>query len=272
MPFAESSGGARIAWTESGSGEAVLLVMGFGFGKEMWHRVIPALAERHRVISFDNRGVGRTVTPRGRWSMETMADDAMAVLDAAGEQAAHVYGASMGGAIAQAIALNHPERVRSLVLACTGARADNGLKPTWKMKLGLQLARFMPMRKRYERLETGLYGPGVDPAKAAEDIAILKSIPVSRGGMINQARAIAGFAVLDRLGEINVPTLVIHGTADKTVPYEMGVQLAQHIKGARLLTLEGAGHGYVTDRTEESNQAVLHFFAEVPAWQSLETR
>lgn len=262
MPFAEGAGGARICWTEAGQGEPVLLIMGFGFGKEMWHRVVPALADRYRVISFDNRGVGST-RARGRFSIETMAGDAVAVLDAAGETSAHVYGASMGGAIAQAVALDYPERVRSLILGCTGARADDGTRPTWKQRLALQLVRVMPMDKRYEGLRRGLCGPGVDPAKLEEDIELLKSLPVSRRGMMNQARAVAGFAVLDRLGEIRVPTLVLHGTEDRTVPYASGVQLSERIPGARLVTFEGAGHGYVTDSTEASNQAVLDFLAEV---------
>src|SRR6185503_20953113 len=113
------SGSAKIYWEEQGSGDPILLIMGLGASLEAWDRTAPVLASRYRVILFDNRGVGRSDVPPGPYSLEMMADDAAAVLDAAGVQAAHVYGASMGGMIAQEFALRHPTRVRKLILGCT---------------------------------------------------------------------------------------------------------------------------------------------------------
>jgi pimeloyl-ACP methyl ester carboxylesterase len=130
MPVADR-GHTQIFWEEQGSGEPLLLVMGLGWPRQMWARHLPALTERFRVITFDNRGVGQTATTESQWSLSDMADDAVAVLDAAGVTQAHVYGASMGGGIAQVMTIEHPERVGALILGCTATRAANRRVPWW---------------------------------------------------------------------------------------------------------------------------------------------
>ncbi len=122
MPFAHRPD-ARIWWEQSGTGDPVLLIMGHAYGADMWHRTAPDLAASYRVIRFDNRGVGRSSDPPGPYPVRLMADDALAVLDMAGAASAHVYGVSLGGAIALQLALDHPGRVRSLILGCTAASA-----------------------------------------------------------------------------------------------------------------------------------------------------
>src|SRR5688500_1132725 len=117
MPYA-TNGPVKIYWEEEGSGEPLLLIMGLGYSLEMWHRVRPLLTERFRVIAFDNRGVGRSDVPEPGYSIPDMAADAVAVLDAAGVESAHVLGVSMGGYIAQALTAEYPDRVKSLVLGC----------------------------------------------------------------------------------------------------------------------------------------------------------
>src|SRR3954454_4831552 len=116
------SGDASLWWDQSGSGEPpLLLIQGLGYTADMWYRIAPGLAAERRVVVFDNRGVGRSSVPDNPWTVEQMADDAIAVLDAAGGGAAHVFGVSMGGLIAQEVALRQPERVLSLVPGCTHA-------------------------------------------------------------------------------------------------------------------------------------------------------
>ena len=119
MPYTTSSDGARIHYEVHGTGDPVLLIMGLGSNAYGWHRTIPWLDERYQAIAFDNRGTGRSDVPEGAYTIAQMADDAAAVLDATGHDRAHVIGASLGGMIAQRLAIAHPRRLRSLVLVCT---------------------------------------------------------------------------------------------------------------------------------------------------------
>ena len=111
--------GVRIVWEERGSGPPLLLIQGLGYARWSWEPVLPGLAERFRVISFDNRGIGESDKPAGPYTAREMADDALQVLDEAGVERAHVLGASLGGMIAQELAVAAPERVERLVLCCT---------------------------------------------------------------------------------------------------------------------------------------------------------
>jgi pimeloyl-ACP methyl ester carboxylesterase len=254
-----TSAGAQIGWIEEGTGDPVLLVMGHLYGKEMWHRTAPALARHHRVISFDNRGVGSTIAPRGPFSIETLAADAVAVLDAAGEKSAHVFGVSMGGLIAQELALAYPDRVRSLILGCTGAPSDEtSPKPRLirlKYRIPLGLA---------SRLTAGMmYGKGTSKQTIREDLAIIAATPYSREGLAEQAWAVSRYRSRDRLDGINVPTLVIHGSEDQVVSIDLGREMAGRIRGSRFVEVPGAGHNFIADKTEETNDLVLDFLREV---------
>src|SRR5215207_5606229 len=126
MPFAERDG-ARLYWEEAGSGDPVLLIMGLGMNATGWWRTIPVLAADFRVLAFDNRGVGRSDRPPGPYTVPDLADDAVAVLDAADVERAHVYGISLGGMIAQEVVLRHTDRVRALVLGATTAGGNLGV-------------------------------------------------------------------------------------------------------------------------------------------------
>ncbi len=261
--MAWTEGPVPLWWEEQGKGEPLLLVMGHIYGMRMWHRVVPVLAERYRVISFDNRGIGKSRPAAGPHSIADMAHDAFAVLDAAGVTSAHVYGASMGGLIAQEMALSRPDRIRSLVLGCTGCPGDE-TSPSARfaaLKYRIPLRLFAPLMKK------SMYGASTEQDLIEEDVRILLDIPVAPQALVAQARGIAAFRSRARVADIAVPVLVLHGTEDKVVPVERGHELHHAIPHSRLLLLEGAGHNYTTDATALANQAVLDFLdqQEVPA-------
>jgi 3-oxoadipate enol-lactonase len=264
MPVADR-GHTQICWEERGSGEPLLLVMGLGWPRQMWARHLPALTERFRVITFDNRGVGQTTTTLARWTLADMADDALAVLDAAGVTQAHVYGASMGGGIAQVMALDHPERVGALILGCTATRAA---KPRVPLSVIRYLLPALPAGHQARMVALGralVYGRATDRAVIAEDVRLLDSLRRPKEGIRAQRRAVRDYEGSQlRLGSVRSPTLIIHGSDDRVVPLRYGQELARLIPGASLVVLPGAGHMYITDATQAAESAVLSFLAAHP--------
>ena len=258
MPFAQRPD-ARIWWDQSGTGNPVLLIMGHAYGSEMWHRTAPALAASYRVLRFDNRGVGRSSDPPGPYPVPLMADDALAVLDAASAASAHVYGVSMGGAIALQLALDHPGRVRSLTLGCTAASAEGASRGA----LLTRVRTLLPAAVLNRMASKLLYGPDTPASRRAEDHEIVRRTRSSGRGRRGQITGLASFDVTGRLGEIRIPTLVMHGALDRIVPAANAQRLADGIAGARLVIFPDAGHAYMTDAAQAANQEVLHFLAGI---------
>src|SRR3954466_8081678 len=129
MSFLTTDDGTKLYWEESGAGAPLLLIQGLGWSAEMWYSLIPELETAYRVIRYDARGIGRSDGPPGPYPIERMADDALAVLGAAGVERAHVLGVSLGGIVAQEIALRHPTRVVSLLLGCTHPGGEETIWP-----------------------------------------------------------------------------------------------------------------------------------------------
>jgi len=258
MPFVKRPD-ARIWWDQSGTGDPILLIMGHAYGADMWHRTAPELAASYRVIRFDNRGIGRSSDPPGPYPVQLMADDALAVLDAADTASAHVYGLSMGGFIALQLALGHPGRVRSLTLGCTAASAAGASR-------GALLARvrsLVPAAALNRMAWKLLYAPGTPASRRAEDQQIVRRTRASGRGRRGQLIGAASFDVTSRLAEIRIPTLVIHGALDRIVPAVNGQRLAGGVAGARLVVFPDAGHVYITDVPDAANQEVLRFLGDI---------
>jgi 3-oxoadipate enol-lactonase len=262
MPLVDR-GTHRVHYEVHGRDDAppLLLVMGMGFSSRAWHTLPAQLRQDFRVIQFDNRGTGRSSVPRGLYRIRDMADDAAAVLDAAGVDAAFVFGISMGGMIAQELALRYPRRVRALALGATFAGHLRSRKPS--LRTGYDLLRSMVRGQR--SIPAHVARLLVSPAHYAADpeafVAWLrKTEHVPRRIALRQITAVALHETSARLRDLRVPTLVITGDADRLVPPANSLKLAALIPGARLVLLPGAGHVFPVERPRETIAALKEFF------------
>lgn len=260
MPYVDTNG-ARLYWESHGQGEPVLLIMGLTFTHQMWYRLSPLLASKRRVIQFDNRGVGLSGIPPGPYSIRQMAQDAEAVLGAAGEQSAHVIGVSMGGMIAQELAFRSPGAVKSLVLAST---SYGGIFARWpRIVLGRRTGPFGLFPGRRERfMAQWLYSPTTSVERIEEDWAVQRQSGGTFRGSFNQLRGVLPWSSYRRLPTLRTPTVVVHGNLDRLIPPENGRTLARRIPGARFILIPNAGHILMTDQPEACEQLVEEFLEE----------
>lgn len=262
MSFTRASDGVRLHYEVFGrrTGEPILLIQGLGAGKNAWNLQRMALARRYTTIALDNRGAGRSDKPNGPYSLAQMADDAMRVLDAAGFDSAHVMGASMGGAISQHIAVTYPERVRSLILACTACRNHpwrRELLDQWRSTADEQgmaalagtAARWVMAPRSMRRITPafGWLGP----------LSLIRP----PHGFVAQAEALLAVddpEMTDLLETISVPTLVVVGNQDVLTRGD-SEELAERIPGAELVVISGAAHGLMVEHWSTFNQVILEF-------------
>jgi pimeloyl-ACP methyl ester carboxylesterase len=251
--------GAEIAWYDEGSGPAVLMVMGLAYPAAAWHRQVPVLARTHRVITVDNRGAGATgLVPGSPYTVETMTDDLRAVLDAAGEVAAHVVGISMGGLMAQELALSHPERCSSLTLISTHPGTANGVWPQEVVDF-LQARLGMPAEERAEFSIPFNYAPATPRTLMDEDLAVREAGTAGPEGYAAQGGT-ALWSGWERLPSMTVRTLVLHGAQDRLVVPANGERIASAIPDAKLILVEGANHLVTTDQADQVNDLLLGWF------------
>ncbi|MBC8274321.1 MAG: alpha/beta fold hydrolase [Chloroflexi bacterium] len=263
MPTARV-GDVNIYYESQGDGEPILLIMGYGLYSAHWTTLIPPLSREYRVISFDNRGTGRSDKPEIPYTIRMMADDAKGVLDAVGVGSAHVFGVSMGGMIAQEFALNYPDRLRSLMLGCTFCGGAKAIPPTPEALAFLtnpEMAK-LPVEEQARVTVPWLWTQEFidkNPEAVELFVDITSKYPTPPHGYACQAQAIAFHDTYERLPQIAAPTLVITGDADRIIPTENSRILASQIPDAELVILENSGHGFISDAEAESNRAILDF-------------
>ena len=255
------NGGVRIAYDVRGGGEPLLLIHGLGYARWGWEPVLDALAERFCVIQFDNRGVGASDAPPGPYTVVQLADDAAAVLDDARIDRAHVVGTSLGGMVAQELALRAPERVDRLVLACTTPGVAGHPMPAQTVRLLLE-APLLPAAERLRRLVENALAEPADPELVERILAHRLAAPPDPVAWQAQAAAGATFDGLQRIGGIEAPTLVLQGTADVVVDPRNASLLATRIPGARVTLFEGTGHLFFWEEPERFVQVVSEFLAK----------
>jgi 3-oxoadipate enol-lactonase len=257
MPFVENLG-ARIYWDEEGNGAPLLLIMGLGWSSHAWHRSRPLLSEKYRTITLDNRGVGRSEAPAGPYSMAQMAADAAAVLNAARVNAAHIFGVSMGGMIAQEFALQFPKKVRSLILGCTAAGGPEAVRAE-QDALQVLMTRGQDPDTFAKAIRPFIYDGGTSAQLIEEDTALRRKWYPPADPYFAQLQAIMAWDAYGRLAQISAPTLVIHGENDRLVPPENARLIASRIPGAKLTIIPGASHIFTTDQPDAAHGAILEF-------------
>jgi 3-oxoadipate enol-lactonase len=255
MPNAEVNG-HELHYIREGEGEPLLLIQGLSGNHLHWGEDFLGLLQPHfETIIYDHRGIGRSARTEGPFTIADLADDAAGLLDALDVDSAHVLGISMGGMTAQEFALRHPDRLRTLALGCTYAGGNDSAlgDPQIMQRLG---ELFMTgqveeaMRFGFEVNVSPDFAQ--DPANFELVKRIAAELPASLEIMMLQLQAIAGHDTSERLGEIEAPTVVIHGTVDQMLPVSNAHAIASRIPGARLEILEGVGHAFWWERPQES--------------------
>jgi len=252
---------AEIAYGAAGSGSAVLLVQGLAYPAASWFRQVSVLAEQHQVLTPDNRGAGDTgLTPGAPYTVELMAADCLAVLDDAGVDRAHVVGISMGGLMAQEIALTSPERVRSLTLLASHPGISTGVFPQEVLTFLASRAGMTPLEAREASIPFN-YAPSTPREWIEQDWAVRVEGTASPEGYAAQGGT-ALWSGYDRLPTVTVPTQVVCGEQDRLCVPANSEKLAAAIPGSTLVLVPGANHVLTTDQSEVVNDLLLDWFAE----------
>ncbi|MHA2069495.1 MAG: alpha/beta fold hydrolase [Candidatus Thorarchaeota archaeon] len=265
MPKATVNG-INIDYRVEGQGEPLIMIAGFSSEKNGWWFQTKAFKKYYRIITFDNRGVGKSDKPTGPYTVKRMADDAIGLMDHLGIEKAHVLGISMGGMIAQELAINHPERVDKLVLASTFTRRDEtsgftseaskrletffrSLPNEVEIRRGYVTAIDLTLNKRFYRI---LAVPLTKTMIRLSDTSALN-------GLVGQRDAALAHNTADRLKLIKAPTLVITGTNDRLVKPISSEVIANLVPKAKLVKVDGGSHGVCVEMRSEFNKEVLDF-------------
>ncbi|WP_135825493.1 alpha/beta fold hydrolase [Halorussus ruber] len=275
MPYADNDGVSLYyeitdpaeATTDEGDAETVALVEGLGYGRWMWRWQKDRLAdEGYRVVVWDNRGTGDSDEPDGPYTVEEMASDLEAVLDAVGAESAHVVGASMGGMIAQQYALDY-DRAESLELLCTSHGGEEAIDTPEETR-----ARMFGAPDDADEREAIRYKmkPAMTDEFWAENDDLISDIvdwrldgDASDSAREAQAAGVMQFDSSDRLGDIEIPVLVAHGTDDTVLPVGNADLLYQKLPNAQLAVFEGGPHLFFVEQAETVNDRLAEFLSHV---------
>jgi 3-oxoadipate enol-lactonase len=262
------AGDVELDCERSGSGPPLLLIMGMSGTALHWSEpFLERLRRDFELITYDHRGVGASTRLDGELTIAQLAQDASALLSALELESAHVLGISMGGMVAQELALEHPEQVRTLTLGCTycgGPGKTDG--PAWVLQ-SLSEAMMSGDRERAMRAawEVNVSQAMVDDADAfAAMTAIVEERPVAVPVIVAQLQACMAHDTSARLHELAMPTLVMHGTDDLMIPVENARQISGLIRGSRLEIFDGVGHLFFWEQPERAAE-LLRSHTAVPA-------
>jgi proline-specific peptidase len=264
-------GDFNIYYEVHGKGEPLVLLPPYTSHSIVWARQVPFFAQNYQVISVDNRGAGRSDKPDPPYTIEMMTEDLATTLETIGVKKAHLFGISMGGAIAQQFALIYPEKVMSLILASTFA---SQFGPHYVIQSAEAMSFLYDMERRKKLTPQELakeqlrlnFSPAFvnyvlnNPAVLSRLTADEYAAPLH--GIMGQATALKRFDIYERLPEIQAPSLVIHGDSDRLDPIGNAHILASRIPHAELVILKNAGHMCIMDSAEETNTVVMNFLKQ----------
>jgi pimeloyl-ACP methyl ester carboxylesterase len=255
----------EIAYDVEGSGEPVILIGGYTMVKESWRLQVEELMNDFKVITFDNRGAGETSVPTESFTIADMAADTVGLMDAIGIDSARIFGVSMGGLIAQILALDYSDRVKKVALGCTTHGGRHAVQPekevmdalakasdtTISAEEGIRMRVPIVFSERFIREES---------ERLEEFIQSSVQFMPTPDGAAGQMGALNVFNVKRRLGEIQCPVLVITGSDDRMMPPENSKLLHEGIEGSELYMVDGAGHSFFFEKADEVNRALINFF------------
>jgi 3-oxoadipate enol-lactonase len=265
MPKVEVSG-ITIGYDVNGHGEPLILIMGMTGGRRHWFFQMHTYKKRYQVVTIDNRGVGDSDKPIESYDIKTMADDTIGVMDHLGIGKAHILGTSLGGIIAQEIAINYPERVRKLILGSTNPGGSEMEEAHAEMQRALGLGD-VSSREDMANINVVQFMHNIVALSFNKRLFRMIFVPLSRiyvrligvEGIIGQLGAPVGCNTLDRLHTIKAPTLVITGTEDRIIPPYCSEVIASRIPDAKLVKVDGGSHAVHMEMSRRFNKEVLNF-------------
>jgi len=258
----------KLNYEIEGTGNPFVLIHGLGANLKMWFRQIPTFSKHYKTIVYDSRGHGDTEKPKEEYSLKTLIDDLKGLLDKLGIEKAHILGLSMGAVIAQLFTINHPNRVKTLILAAvtpasaipegrTPATAAVGRIFTEAMKIpeNFDVKEFMITLASYA------FSEGMNEELMNSLVGVMEEM-IDEESIIMALNAMSNFDFRDQLPKINVPTLIINGDQDMLTPLS-GAELAHRlIPHSKLVVIKGGSHCAFLEKAEEFNAAVLRFIKE----------
>ncbi len=255
--------GIEIAYELRGaSGAPIVMIHGAQGDQTMFSAMAAEFAGRFRVLTFDQRGSGMSDKPDMEYSIAMLADDTAALMEHVGFSAAHVIGVSMGGTVAQELALRHPHRVLSLVLGCTTPGGPKSVRLSGGALAEAYSTRAMSAEERGRALAEAAFTKGYlerHPEVVKGMIEARRNRPIDTAALGHRMNAIRSFDAYVRLPQVKCPTLAITGKDDALVPWENSRILAERIPGAKLVVLEPAGDCFWLEQPEQSGEAIRRF-------------
>ncbi len=256
------AGDHKVYYEAHGQGEPLILIRGLGSNADHWYAQLPDFAKYYRVIIFDNRGIGRSADPSGPFTIQDMAADTAGLMDALEIKSAHVLGVSLGGMIAQEVAIRHPHRVRGLILAVTHCGGAQQIRAAADVTETLRrLVADGSMEARIKALEV-FFAPLTieERPRIVQDYAdVSMRYPATPEILQRQMDAVAAHDTCDRLQRIAAATLVLTGAQDVLIPPANSELLAERIPRAELLVVPGGAHQVLIEQPQVCNQAVIAF-------------